>query len=266
MALPIKTFYFRLVYPPGRFPLINLIRIETRRMLFTKVTAALVLSTLSFAYYILSNYTILGSINTAPFSEWSFADYLCRVFPFLLIILLFYETYIFGQKEKSVRTITLTTPISMRDYFAVKTAAIFLAWLPAVVLVIGLGFGFYAFVFQKYEFIYLVVPALLVLLPPAIFIYGLGLAAGSVHNNLLYLISISFFFISVTGFSLLPAGLSLFSSGWIQTYPLSIHASSTGEIPFRLALDYVLSRFIWIFLGAFLAYMVSHKNNKKKGF
>lgn len=244
--------------------MINLIRIESRRLLFTKVNAVLVISTLCFAYYVLSNYTILGSINTAPFSEWSYAEYLGRVMPFLLVILLFFETSIFSQKEKAVRYITLTTPLSIRDYFMVKTAAIILAWLPTAVLVIGLGFGFYAVVFQMYDFNYLLIPSLLILLPPAVFIYGVGLIAGAYHNNLIYFAAVTFFLIGITGFSILPAGWSLFSSNWIQTYPLSLPSSASGDIPFQLPIDFLSARFFWILIGTVLTMAATWKTNHKK--
>ena len=54
---------------------------EYRRLLLNKFFAGLVLVLLAYGATVLESATILGVSHTAPFSPWSFGDYLSRMCP-----------------------------------------------------------------------------------------------------------------------------------------------------------------------------------------
>ena len=65
---------------------------ECKRLLWNKFFLGLLLVLLFYGWQVLSGATILGVSHTAPFSPWSFGDYLCRMVPLLWIGALFFLT------------------------------------------------------------------------------------------------------------------------------------------------------------------------------
>jgi len=62
---------------------------ECKRLLWNKFFAGLVLVLLFYGWQVLRRVTILGVSHTAPFSPWSFGDFLSRMLPLLWIGALF---------------------------------------------------------------------------------------------------------------------------------------------------------------------------------
>ena len=54
---------------------------ECRRLLWNKFFGGLLLVLLFYGWQVLSRMTILGVSHTAPFSPWSFGDFLSRMVP-----------------------------------------------------------------------------------------------------------------------------------------------------------------------------------------
>ena len=68
---------------------------ECKRLLWNKFFAGLVLVLLFYGWQVLRRVTILGVSHTAPFSPWSFGDFLSRMLPLLWIGALFFLTKTF---------------------------------------------------------------------------------------------------------------------------------------------------------------------------
>ena len=66
---------------------------ECKRLLWNKFFAGLVLVLLFYGWQVLRRVTILGVSHTAPFSPWSFGDFLSRMLPLLWIGALFFLTF-----------------------------------------------------------------------------------------------------------------------------------------------------------------------------
>ena len=66
---------------------------ECKRLLWNIFFAGLVLVLLFYGWQVLGGVTILGVSHTAPFSPWSFGDYLSRMLPLLWIGALFFLTF-----------------------------------------------------------------------------------------------------------------------------------------------------------------------------
>jgi hypothetical protein len=230
---------------------------EIRRLLFSKIYLALLAITLLYAYSVLSSQTILGEAYTAPFSKWSYASFLCSVVPFLLVSLLFFCTYVYSKKELAVRTLTLTTPLTDARYYLYKVTAIALAYLITALLVIGLSFGFYAWVFKFSNFADFLQPILLFVGAPSVFLLGLGMAVGGINAGLQYVLIALTFLLGVVGDGLGPFGL--FNRLFVKQYPLQLTAGPDGEVPFLVPAGLVLSRWAWIALGVALLAMVCLK-------
>lgn len=58
---------------------------ECRRLLWNKFFGGLIVVLLCYGALVLRGVTILGVSHTAPFSPWSFGDYLSRMLPLLWI-------------------------------------------------------------------------------------------------------------------------------------------------------------------------------------
>ncbi len=242
--------------------MIKILCYETKRLLFSKIYAALLALTLAFAYYVLSTQTILGAAYTAPFSQWSFSSFVCRVVPFLMVFVLFFCTYVYSKKEMAVRAITLTTPLSVPQYYFSRIVAIAVAYLITVVLVLGLSFGFYAVVFRFYNFADFVRPVLLFLVAPSIFLLGLGMAGGALSNGLQYVLILLTFLLGM--WDVAPLGAAgLFSKAFVDTYPLQLLADASGEVPFLIPAGLTASRYVWGALGLALLGLVCFGRRQK---
>ena len=67
----------------------KIFRYECRRLLWNKFFIGLAVVLLLYGALVLHGVTILGVAHTAPFSPWSFGDYLSRMLPLLWIGMLF---------------------------------------------------------------------------------------------------------------------------------------------------------------------------------
>lgn len=87
-------------------------RYECRRLLWNQFFAGLAAVLLGYGALILRGVTILGVSHTAPFSPWSFGDYLSQMLPLLWIGALFFLTFFTSPKAR--RTAALTDPVRRR--------------------------------------------------------------------------------------------------------------------------------------------------------
>ena len=71
----------------------KIFRYECRRLLWNKFFIGLAVVLLLYGAFVLHAVTILGVAHTAPFSPWSFGDYLSRMMPLLWIGMLFFLTF-----------------------------------------------------------------------------------------------------------------------------------------------------------------------------
>lgn len=227
---------------------VKILKYEFKRLVFSKVYAAFLAVAVIMTYSILSGRIMFGTAYTAPFSKWSYSSFIGSINPFLLVMVLFFCSHIFSNKELSVRTITLAAPISVPKYFILKCISIVLAYAAALVIVVFESFTFYALVFRFYSFGDFMGPIFLFLLPPVIFALGLGIFLGSFKGVLLYMLIPLTFILGNSGFNL-PLWIDPFLSGFINGFPYSLQADASGEVPFALPAEISTSRAILIVFG-----------------
>lgn len=226
--------------------MIKIFGYEAKRLLWNKFYIILFAITLFNGWYTLFGEVIMGISNTAPFSPWSFGYYLAQVMPVQLICTLFFVTYIYSAKEKRVQQLTLATSIDTVKYMLVRIAVIGIGYLLLCIGVLILGFAFYAVVFQLNDFSAFLMPALVILVPPVIFVLGTGLIAGRIHNSLVYGLMAVIFIISSIG---LPYAVDLIGGGVFLRYPIAIGALDPA---FTLPMSFVLGRIGYTAIGLVL--------------
>lgn len=212
---------------------------ELKRLLLNKFFIALLVITVLYSYQILKGDIIVGVAYTAPFSSWSYGKYLADVMPLLLITLLFFITFLYSNQEKQVKQLTFATPVSPLKYAFIKCSAMTVGYFIISLFVIILSLIFYGVIFGFYGFTNFIIPILLTLIPSMLFIFGVGLLAGSVQSNILYALMIV---VLLIGFLPLPGFADLYGGYLFSTYPLELPVGLDGEPMFSLPIAFLLSK------------------------
>ena len=89
----------------------KIFRYECRRLLWNKFFIGLAVVLLLYGALVLHAVTILGVSHTAPFSPWSFGDYLSRMLPLLWIGMLFFLTFYTSPKARRAAVLTDAAPM-----------------------------------------------------------------------------------------------------------------------------------------------------------
>ena len=131
--------------------MIKLFRYELRRVLLSKLFFMVLLVCLGFGWLTLTTVTIRGTAHTAPFSPWSFGDYLSRLLPLLCLGELCLVSVFTSRRERAAQIITHTTPIDPRRYALICWGAVLAGTLALWLCVIALALGFYMSLFGWQE-------------------------------------------------------------------------------------------------------------------
>jgi len=226
--------------------LIKILGYELKRLLWNKFYFMLFAIAILYGWYILTGTIIRGIAHTAPFSSWSFGYYLAQIMPVLLIAILFFITFIYSDKEKRIKTLTLATPINTTKYMLTRLAAMGIGYLILCIGVIITGLVFYSRLFQWGEFVTLLLPAVITLLPPMIFIMGFGLTAGRIRCSLIYVVmAILLLYHIVT----LPYTIDFIGGGFFSEYPIKLGVMDPA---FELPIKFILGRLIYTLIGLLL--------------
>lgn len=197
----------------------KIFRYELRRLLLNKLFIGILVISMVYGWLTLTTATILGTANTAPFSPWSFGEYLSRLLPMICLGELFFLTFFTSHQEQRVAVITQATPVPRRKYAAVRCGAVLLGTAVLSLCVVGLCWGFYVHLFHWTGFSELLVPLLLTLLPAVIFCLGLGWALGGIHPALVYVLMAAVFLLS---WAPLPQALGFSLGSFFADYPRTL--------------------------------------------
>ena len=159
----------------------KIFRYECRRLLWNKFFIGLAVVLLLYGALVLHAVTILGVSHTAPFSPWSFGDYLSRMLPLLWIGMLFFLTFYTSPKARRAATLTDAAPMPPRKYALARCAAALTGGVLLSLLCIGEAAVFYGRMFGWYGWGSLLLPALATLLPALVFALGSGWLLGQIR-------------------------------------------------------------------------------------
>ena len=96
---------------------------ECRRLLWNKFFFGIGLVLLFYGWQVLNRVTILGVSRTAPFSPWSFGDYLSRILPLLWAGALFFLSFFTSVRAKRADILTDATPVTQWKYGLARCGA-----------------------------------------------------------------------------------------------------------------------------------------------
>ena len=123
---------------------------ECRRLLWNKFFIGLAVVLLLYGALLLHAVTILGVSHTAPFSPWSFGDYLSRMLPLLWIGMLFFLTFYTSPKARRAAVLMDATPMPSKQYALVRCAAALMGGVLLSLLCMGEAAVFYGRMFHWY--------------------------------------------------------------------------------------------------------------------
>lgn len=197
----------------------KIFRCELRRLLLNQLFIGILVISIVYGWLTLTTATILGTANTAPFSPWSFGEYLSRLLPMICLGELFFLSFFTSRQEQRVAVVTQATPVPRRKYAAVRCGAVLVGTAVLVLFVVGLCWGFYARLFYWTGFTELLAPLLLTLFPAVVFCLGLGWALGRVHPALVYVLMAAVFLLSWVP---LPQALGFSLGSFFTDYPRTL--------------------------------------------
>ena len=178
----------------------KIFRYECRRLLLSKFFFGLVAVTCFYGWQVLEHVTILGIAHTAPFSPWSFGDYLSRLLPLLWLGTLFSVSVYTNGAERRAAMLTQAAPMHPAVYRLARFLCVLTASALLSLAAVFTAVCFYARMFRWHDWGTLVFPALVTLAPSLLFAAGGGWLLGHMRGWLLVLWAL---------FPLLPAALPL---------------------------------------------------------
>lgn len=231
-------------------------RYECRRLLWNQFFAGLIAVLLGYGALVLRGVTILGVSHTAPFSPWSFGDYLSRMLPLLWIGALFFLTFFTSPKARRTAALTDAAPMPPARFALARCAAAFTGAGILALLCIVEAAVFYGRMFGWYSWGSLAFPALVTLLPPLVFALGSGWLLGRLRPWLLYIWMVVPLLLAVLP---LPDTLGLWNGNFFTDYPLTL---TTLDPAFVLPGDVVVAQIVLLAAGVVL--LVIHRVDPRK--
>jgi len=229
--------------------LTKIFRYELRRLLCNKLFFGILAVSAAYGWLTLTSVTVLGTANTAPFSPWSFGEYLSRLLPMICLGELFFLNFFTSRRERRAAVLTEAAPVSRRKYAAVRCGAVLVGTAALALCVVGLCWGFYFRLFGWTDFKGLLAPLALTLLPAVVFCLGCGWALGRVHPALVYVLMAVVFLLS---WAPLPQALSFSLGGFFTGYPRALGAL---DPPFSVPGPVLRGRAAYLLAGAALLLM-----------
>ncbi len=222
--------------------MIKIFQYECRRLLWNKFFLGFLLVLPFYGWQVLNRVTILGVSHTAPFSSWSFGDYLSRMLPLLWIGTLFFLTFFTSGKARRVTILTDAAPMSRRRYALARSAAALVGTGMISLACLAEAAVFYVryFGFVRLELLY---PALVILPPALVFALGSGWLLGRYRGWMLYVWMLAPLLCMVLP---LPDCLSVWNGSFFHQYPLML---GTLDPAFSLPWPILFVQGILLFLG-----------------
>ena len=199
--------------------MVKIFRYECKRLLWNKFFFGILAVTLFYGWQVLTGASILGVSHTAPFSPWSFGDYLSRMLPLLCIGMLFFLTFYTSPKARRAAVLMDATPMPSRQYALVRCAAALTGGVLLSLLCMGEAAVFYGRMFHWYGWGSLLLPALATLLPALVFALGSGWLLGQIRPWLVYVwMAVPFLCMALP----LPDALGIWNGHFFSKYPLAL--------------------------------------------
>lgn len=213
----------------------KVMRYECKRLLCNRFLAGLLLVQLFYGWQVLCGATVLGVAHTAPFSPWSFGDYLGRMVPLVWIGALFFLTFFTSPKARRAAVLTDAAPMPPRCYALARCAAALAGSALLALVCLVEAAVFYWRYFGWFSWGELLLPAALTLLPALIFALGSGWLLGRWRPWALYVwMLVPFACMALP----LPKALGIWNGQFFSQYPLTLEGldpAFSAPLPVLLA-------------------------------
>ena len=103
--------------------LLKALKYEVLRLAYNKKYFYMLLIESLFASHILMSFVSVGKDGTAPFSSWTYSNFLSLIGPILSIILVLLCMSVFSEKEIAVRKIIFSAPLSESKYYLLNSCS-----------------------------------------------------------------------------------------------------------------------------------------------
>ncbi len=225
---------------------LNVLRYEIRRLISTKqyLYSLLIISLLT--YDVLNRLLIGGFKGTAPFSPWSYSEFLALVISVFSVIVILMWINVFSEKEQKVRGIIFSAPITQSRYYLIKGIAIGLAASLILLVIIILSFGYYYLVYGFSDYGTFIMPMVYFICPSFLISLGLGLFIGKINVKILYLLIPLFLVIGLFNLGL-PGLLDLTGGSYLFDHFNYLNLEVIEK--YTLTKEFLCSRMILIVLG-----------------
>lgn len=164
----------------------TIFKYELKRLLLSKQYLLLLVATLIFSVSLLRGTVLFGANYTAPFSLLTFSTYCASLAPFLFILLLVLCAKQSMPSERGAEAIISATPMPLLVFRLLRYGAIAVAFVIPAALTVTACFLFYRLVFDYTGVGVLLVPGLLLILPPSIFLLGAAMLLGARRTAAVY--------------------------------------------------------------------------------
>lgn len=229
---------------------------ECRRLLWNKFFFGLLAVLLFYGWQVLTGTTILGVSHTAPFSPWSFGDYICRMLPLLWIGALFFLTFFISARARRTAVLTCATPMPPRLYALARSASALTGASLLSLSCLVEAAVFYMVYFDWLDLASLLSPFLSAIVPTMLFAIGSGWLLCRIRPYLIYAYMPLPFIIRLLP---LPEALSLLNGSFFTEYPLTL---SDLDPSFALPVTVILTQCIVLASGMVMIAALPVKSRK----
>lgn len=236
--------------------LIKLLKYELKRLIINKFFLGLIIISAIYSYEVMTSDIILGVANTAPFSGWSYGEYLAKVLSILLVTLLFFISFLYSKQEKNVQDLTRATPIDQFKFQMLRFGTIIIGFVLISMIPILYSVWFYSVNFHFLSFGGLVLPAFITLVPSMLFVFGIGSLGGRYHQGVIFGLMAA---VLLVNYVQLPYEVDLFGGNFFEKYPMSL---SVVEPTFSIPIDVAIGKLIFGLTG--LLMIILSATTKKK--
>jgi len=229
-------------------------RYEIKRIVFSKEYLLILTATLIYAISLLRGLVLYGVNYTAPFSGLTFATYCSCLTPFLFILLLLLCARFFRPSERGAEAIIRATCMPYHIFRLIRYSAAMCAFLFAALLPVSACLIFYRTVFDYKESGTLLFSGLLIIIPPAIFLFGVAIAIGRLEAAGVYILLAVIIVISIFQIRL-PAFMDIIGTNAGQVLYNENQA-------LRLSSSFITGRLIFSSIGLAFSILSIYRSRK----
>ncbi len=164
----------------------TIFKYELKRLLLSKQYLLLLVATLIYSVFLLRGVVLFGANFTAPFSLLTFCTYCASLAPFLFILLLVLCAKQSMPSERGAEAIISASPMPLPVFRLLRYGAIAAAFVTTAALPMIACFVFYRLIFDYTGVGVLLVPGLLLIMPPSIFLFGAAMLLGARRTAAVY--------------------------------------------------------------------------------